>query len=314
MRATLSAALLIGPILLSSATPRVLDKSIAEIGKPASPSWYWTGRISGERTIPAPGPSTVGAAPRLASLSRTALRPRFARNALQADVSANTRNQKPGIRNLLLPITDQPDILPHHRAMASEVLRAMPAQCLATLQSLYVRYDNPQHRGLAGKNSIIIAGNLPDNEFRALLVHEFGHVLDLGCITGTASAGASEFRDGADIMWQNDPSLVFYRISWIGNKVQREGTKAEDFVSGYASWDPFEDLSESLAYYVFQQDTFRIRAKTNTAIAGKLAWIETFVFPSGLRVAQGEQYWDGTVPWDTTKLAYTWGGVNVARY
>ncbi|TSC97509.1 MAG: Uncharacterized protein Greene101449_1183 [Candidatus Peregrinibacteria bacterium Greene1014_49] len=148
--------------------------------------------------------------------------------------------------------------------------------------------------------------NIDDQEFRSLFVHEFGHVLDLGCFQGNPSTGESVFKDGGDIMWNDDPSLVFYRISWQLSNVQKEGMKPEDFVTGYASWDAFEDIAESLTYYVFQRSAFIKRAETNAKIAMKLAWIETYVFPGGETIAEGQHLWNGEVPWDSTKLPYTW--------
>ena len=44
----------------------------------------------------------------------------------------------------------------------------------------------------------------------------------------------------------------------------------------------------------------------NDAVARKLAWMETsfpFTPPSGL---VSEYAWNGTPPWDVTKLAYRW--------
>ena len=143
-------------------------------------------------------------------------------------------------------------------------------------------------------------------EFRALLVHEFGHVMDLGCLQGNASAGATAFKDGGDIMYNDDPSVQFYEISWTASNVQKAGMKPQDFVTGYASWDVFEDFAESLAYYVFQRDAFMERAKSNTAMAAKFRWIETYVFPNGKTLGQGLHTWTGEVPWDSTKLPYNW--------
>lgn len=183
----------------------------------------------------------------------------------------------------------------------------MPKQCHSTLKNFYVRYDTSGQRGVAGKESIVLDGStIDDSEFRTLFVHEFGHVLDLGCLQGTPETGESEFKDGNDIMWNDDPSLVFYRISWRLHNVQKADAKPEDFVTGYASWDIFEDIAESLTYYVFQREAFRERAETNAVIAKKLAWIETYVFPGGKTIAEGRHQWTGEAPWDSTKLPYTW--------
>jgi hypothetical protein len=182
----------------------------------------------------------------------------------------------------------------------------MPEQCIAALKSFYVRYEPDAPRGLAGKENLIVKGGLPAEEFRALLIHEFGHVMDLGCFQGNVSSGETAFKDGGEMMYRDDPSIQFYEISWTASNVQKAGMKPEDFVTGYASWDVFEDFSESLAYYVFQRSAFTERAKTNAAIAEKLRWFETYAFPNGKTIAQGLHTWSGEVPWDSTKLPYRW--------
>jgi hypothetical protein len=197
-----------------------------------------------------------------------------------------------------------------HRQIADEVLRLMPKPCRDTLKNFYVRYDNPKQRGLAGKNTLILSGNVSNEEFRALLVHELGHVFDLSestaCLSGTAKSGESEFKDGNDKVYLDDPSVHFYRISWSNEKTTRAGSKPEDFVTGYASWDAFEDFGESMAYFVLHNDVFRERAKTNAALAAKYAWFQTYLFPNGIEVATTEHTWTGKVPWDATKLPYVW--------
>jgi len=208
--------------------------------------------------------------------------------------------------NNLLAVVNQLDIKPHHRELANEVLRALPSQCLPFLKRFYVRYDNPENRGLAGSNSIIIDGSVPDDEFKALLIHEFGHITDLGCIDGTMSAGQSSFRDGSEAVYKDDASLSFYQISWVNGSTKKRDMSQQDFVSGYASWDPFEDFAETYVYYVLQKDAFVDRASTNTTLAAKLQWMERHAFRGGISVAQGAQQWNGAVPWDVTKLSYKW--------
>ncbi|MDD4628761.1 MAG: hypothetical protein PHE68_05210 [Candidatus Peribacteraceae bacterium] len=206
------------------------------------------------------------------------------------------------------PVIDQLDIQLKHKIIATEVFDLLPDQCHGTLKHFYVRYEKPERRGLAGKSTVIVDGTLPDDEFRAVLVHEMlGHLFELGCLTGTSQAGTSSFRDGSDPVFMDDPSLAFYRISWSDSKTRKQGGKVEDFVSGYAASDPFEDLAESMAYYILSRDAFVERARTNITIATKLKWMETFL-PLNPVTANGVAFWNGSVPWDATKLPYTWKG------
>ncbi|PIR48284.1 hypothetical protein COU80_04920 [Candidatus Peregrinibacteria bacterium CG10_big_fil_rev_8_21_14_0_10_55_24] len=223
-----------------------------------------------------------------------------------APVLIATKEREPQAKPTLLEAVDHTDIRAHHQEIANEVLRALPTQCLSALKRLYVRYDNPDQRGLAGKNSIILDGSVPDSEFRALLIHEFGHITDLGCLTGANASAPSGFRDGTETIYANDPSVGFYQISWTSSRTKVSGTQDEDFVSGYASWDPFEDFAETFAYYVLQRDAFAMRAEENTALAEKFAWMETHIFQQDTAVATGTHRWTGTVPWDVTKLGYAW--------
>ena len=210
----------------------------------------------------------------------------------------------------LLPVVDHADIREEHKLIANEVLLAMPERCRDTLRNFYVRYDNPKTRGLAGKNTLILSGNLPETEFRALFIHELGHVFDLShetnCLHGTPESGNSTFRDGADTMYKNDPSVVFYQISWLNEKTQKPTAKPEDFVTGYAVWDTYEDFAESFVYFVLHNGVFLQRATENAALAQKYDWFSTHLDPKTGKIATSEHQWNGTVPWDATKLAYEW--------
>ncbi|MFH1444847.1 MAG: hypothetical protein ABIG34_05705 [Candidatus Peregrinibacteria bacterium] len=211
------------------------------------------------------------------------------------------------LQHTFLSVVDQPDIQERHKIIADEVLRLLPTSCTNQLKNFYVRYDKPERRGLAGKSTIILDGTLPDKEFRAVLIHEaLGHVFDLGCLVGSPLAGDSIFKDGNEPIFRDDPSLSFYRISWFDSTHQRSETRPEDFVSGYSTSDPFEDLAESAIYYLLQNEAFTQRALTNSVLASKLKWLQAFLPVNPAIVATPGEGWDGSVPWDVTKLAYTW--------
>lgn len=208
------------------------------------------------------------------------------------------------------PSLEHPDIRPVHKHIAEETLSALPQSCVSTLESLYVRYDKPKSRGLAGKSSIILDGTVSNREFRALFIHEFGHIVDIGCLIGTVSAGPSAFRDGSDIIFKDDPSINFYTFSWLNDQRRRPDARAEDFVSGYAASDPFEDFAETFAYFFLQRHTFRRRAATNIVLSKKYNWMRDH-FEFTLQ-ATGQHQWDGTIPWDVTKLPYIWHKQTIA--
>jgi hypothetical protein len=207
----------------------------------------------------------------------------------------------------LLAVLDQPSIEMNHKLIANDVLMALPETCRNTLKKFYVRYEKPEHRGLAGKSVMILDGTVPDTEFRALFVHESGHNWDLGCLTGTKDSGKSAFSDGDEAIYKNDPSLGFYQISWLTSEVQRSSTRSEDFVSGYASYNIFEDFAESFAYFVLQNEQFAARALENDALTRKYVFIRDTIFNGQIpRLATGKSIYKGKAPWDSTKLAYSW--------
>lgn len=199
------------------------------------------------------------------------------------------------------------DIRQDHKEIANEALMALPSQCRNTLKNFYVKYKKQKHRGLAGRSVLILDGTVPDAEFRALFVHESGHNWDLGCLRGTEDSGKSSFSDGEEAIYKNDPSVGFYQISWITSSVQRSNANPEDFVSGYASYNIFEDFAESFAYFVLQNEVFAARAQENSAIAAKYIWFRDNLFNGQIpQIASGKSVYKGKAPWDVTKLNYTW--------
>lgn len=230
---------------------------------------------------------------------------------VQAKETPKVVTPKPRPQASLLPVVDQPDIKMKHKLIANEILMTLVPQCRDTLKNFYVRYDNPEHRGLAGKSIMILDGGVPDEEFRALFVHELGHVIDLGCLRGNQEAGLSVFTDGHDVMYNDDPSLQYYSINWITASTQRSTSEPEDFASGYASSDIFEDFAEAFAYFVLHNDAFAIRATENVAMSKKYAFFRDYLFNGQIPdVATGNHPWNGRVVWDITKLDYEWHNYN----
>ncbi len=207
----------------------------------------------------------------------------------------------------LLPVVNQQDIKPAQQLLADQVLRALPSFCRANLKSFYVNYDKKAaNRGLGGENTIIVVGNVPDNEFRALITHECGHVADLGGLRGSPDSGQSGFYDGNTPIFQNDPSVAYYQISWITTGISQPGTKESDFVSGYASSDPFEDFAESFAFYALHKKEFQRLAQGNPVIKAKYDFMDRLVFTGNPEIASSNFKRGSRVPWDVTKLPYVW--------
>lgn len=224
-----------------------------------------------------------------------------AENGLLASVfHASAAHLHPAPTGKLLAIVDQPDILPRQQMLADRTLRSLPALCRQSLQNFFVRYDKGNRRGYGGKMSIILDGTVSDTEFVALLVHECGHVIH-GNLAGTPAAGAGDFRDGAQIFFADSPAAQFFSISWQNENVLRKGTKPEDFASGYARTNTYEDFSEFLVAYVLHPRYIATLAKKNAAVAAKLRWMQTNLPLTGSAIGYSLATWKGTVPWDMTK-------------
>ena len=191
---------------------------------------------------------------------------------------------------------------PEQQIIFAEALAKVDCEQMQSLTKV-VFYDDPNlPRAMAGQTSLHLnAGWEELPEIQGLLIHEFGHIIDLGGMRGSASAQPSSFTDGAQTIWINDPSVDFYTISWTDNDTQREGSQQLDFVTGYAATDPFEDFAESFTLYVENGSYFREMTTVNQKLAAKYAYLRYVVF-DGVEFGVGSdatydaevRYWDGT--------------------
>lgn len=221
----------------------------------------------------------------------------------QARVTVRAVSSSSSAASALLSIADQSGFSKHHRILASAILSTIPSPCRTYLKNFYITYDGSTQRGLGGKTTIIIDGSVGDEEFTGLLVHECGHVTH-GNLLGSRTAGASGFKDGQDVFSADSPAAQFFAISWMTERVLRENVHAEDFVSGYARSDAFEDFAETFTAYVLHRDMLEERAAGNAAIAAKLRWMETYLPLTEDALGQSLFAWKGSVPWDVTKLPF----------
>lgn len=213
--------------------------------------------------------------------------------------------QKPAA-SMLLPVVDQTDIKMRNRILADKVLRALPSFCRANLKNFYVNYDkNAANRGLGGASTMIVI-DAPDAEFQSLIIHECGHVTDLGGLRGTPASGQSNFFDGNTPIYNDDPSVAFYTLSWVNPTTMKKGARDADFISGYAKSDPFEDFAESYVFFALQREEFSRLAKTNPILRAKYDFMERVVFSGTPSFATGLYVRGNTIDWDVTKMPYEW--------
>lgn len=207
----------------------------------------------------------------------------------------------------LLPVVDHTDVTPHQRELSDRILRLLPDGCRDNLKNFYVLYSKENtNRGLGGADTIIVTGNVDDQEFMALVTHECGHVVDLGELVGVERKVPSSFKDGNTVIWNDDPSVAFYRLSWVSSSTRKESSQDADFVSGYAKSDAFEDFAETFAYYALQRKEFARIAKKNPVLAAKYAFMRDVVFADIKLPVTGNHIRSKSIPWDVTKLPYSW--------
>ena len=139
-------------------------------------------------------------------------------------------------------------------------------------------------------------------EMIGVITHECGHIISLNALRGKKADGASAFPDG-NVPTYNGPAAAFYALSWENSTTMRSGARDADFASGYAKENPFEDIAETITYFILQENSFRMRAAENAVLREKLTWVETYIADSGFTPAVSST-WDGKIPWDTTKLVH----------
>ncbi len=169
-----------------------------------------------------------------------------------------------------------PSSLNQCKSLVYRTLQSLPPESVAQLKDLTLYYAEEGRRGLGGGDKIILKC-LGDKETVGVFVHEMGHIVDTGVLQGTRDAGASEFKDGGNAIYNDDPSLLFYRLNFKDEKTLRKDASAEDFVSGYATSDPFEDFAESYNYYVLHGDEFRVLKQTNKTLLKKYVFLKIWV-------------------------------------
>jgi hypothetical protein len=120
-------------------------------------------------------------------------------------------------------------------------------------------------RGQVSGNTLILSGKISgESESLKVFVHELGHIVDIYYLP--------THEDGADL--SND----FYSISWLDYNVKKKDAIIWDFVSGYALSNKYEDFAESFAFYVFHNDEFARRAKSNPSLQDKYDFLKNNVF------------------------------------
>jgi len=187
----------------------------------------------------------------------------------------------------------------------------IPCELLKSLRKVEV-FEDPKHifpRAMANGRILKIRSDaIEEPEFIKVLIHELGHVVDLGGLKTKNFLKKSPYKDGKKIIYADDKSVLFYEISWINESEKRPEISDLDFVGGYASHDMFEDYAESFLMYLEHGNEFRILAKNNFILSQKYQFFREEVF-QGKEFSTGESFEEiqelaekKERPWDITKL------------
>lgn len=181
---------------------------------------------------------------------------------------------------------------------------SLPSDHRNSLKKLEIRNQNHISRGMANEKKLIInTGRIQSaEELKSVFIHEMGHVYDLGGLVGHKSSGRSPFVDGKKPIYNDDPSLDFYRISWDSAKRKKASARNGDFVSGYAKTDIFEDFAESYIFYRLHGEKFRAMMRDSKPLEEKYQFLKTQVFSDQEFQIQKNERAPSKNIWDATLL------------
>lgn len=160
-----------------------------------------------------------------------------------------------------------------------ETILALPKWHTDALDTLEIRNEANVSRGLSSAKKIILHTSSIEttDELQSVFIHELGHIVDLGALTGTRGK-KTRFKDGNISILSDDLSVQFYEISWTTSTTKKRNVASKDFVSGYAQSDCFEDFAESYLMYRIHGARFRALAKNSPSLQQKYNFMRTTVF------------------------------------
>lgn len=148
-----------------------------------------------------------------------------------------------------------------------------------------------------------------DNELVQLLVHEFGHIVDLFTIKWYSKNKDKLFTEFEELVFPvDDPSIHYYKFSWESEKVRKSEAKPEDFCSGYGMFDPFEDFAECHNLYLNHNYIFRFFAISNSVMKKKYNFMANLYwwkyFDKNAEYLSQKNRDTKYRYWDTTRISY----------
>ena len=175
------------------------------------------------------------------------------------------------------------------------------------LEHIAFYIDDKDKRWGAGHTRIRIniANIESKQEYREVLTHELGHIIDLAVLQGDARRKNDIFTEfGRVIRSEDDPSLPFYRLSWLNETTRKANASYLDFVSGYALKNIYEDFAETKNLWFNHKDLFRALAQTNDILMQKYLFFQQLYddryFSDDTKMLKNRS--TKTRVWDTTRI------------
>lgn len=174
--------------------------------------------------------------------------------------------------------------------MIEKVLSADALQFGYSALSIILDTAQIEPRGkMKGKQITLSSSVQKDSEFIQLFIHEIAHYVDMYTFIKTSR--------------RTDASDIFYAISWQNKNTKKPNEILDNFISGYAASNQYEDFAESFTFFMFHNSDFAYRAMKNESLRQKYLFFTEYVFPDGN--FSGTDFRIGNIPgyfWDTTKI------------
>ena len=174
-----------------------------------------------------------------------------------------------------------------------------------TLDYIKIQPEKVGRRGYAGHHSIVlnVKEGMDYKQFFEVLTHELGHVVDLWVLTWDWWFKSKKFTEfWKPSFYKNDPSLKFYKLSWLSEKIKKPDAFLEDFVSGYGMTDTFEDFAESFNMYLNHNWVFQQMAQESNILRQKYNFIATLFKGHYINSDKTFDYKIWFRPWDSTRI------------
>lgn len=196
-------------------------------------------------------------------------------------------------------------------AYVTQKITSMGLPLADYIDTIEINSSNVKSRWYSSRNSIVldVKSMKSYQEFIQVLIHEIGHIVDFTHLIGDplTSKDTTFTEFGRAVFFVDDPSLVFYAYSRSDEYTRAQNTSYKDFVSGYGMTDPFEDLAESINFYMYYHHIFKRLSSQSNVLLLKYQFLEELFggryINDGLKKASlfSSDKWEYR-PYDTTRF------------